>query len=205
MQTKNSCKLVNELKTDTSGKIEELEAEIDNLASEVDTKASIEDSETALDSTWSSAKIREEIDAGSGDEGFQLTYLNAPTLSKIVNTATYTHSNYQLDTPFTAFNIPSFRVTSNNHVLLAFVIQTNVVNNGIRSIDIEIQLTPNNANRLTFTVSKDSDSFMFPIPLYSFGIVNDSATLSGTVKYTVHSDNETGADFKTAFTLYNLG
>jgi cell division protein FtsI (penicillin-binding protein 3) len=72
------------------------------------------------------------------------------------------------------------------------------------SIDIEIQLSPNNANRLTFTVSKDADSFMFPVPIYSFGIVGDSASFTGVVKYTVHSNNERPADFKTAFTLYNL-
>lgn len=206
MQTKNSCKLVNELKTDTSGKLEELEAEIDNLASEVDTKASIVDTDTGLNSTWSSAKIREEIDAGSGDDsGFKLTYMNAQNLTKLQNTATYTHTGYDLDTEFTAFSIPSFRIASNHHVLLAFDVFTNVVNNGITSIDIEIQLAPNKANRLTFTISKDSDSFMFLVPLYSFGIVNDAASVTGTVKYTVHSENATGADFKTAFTLYDLG
>jgi hypothetical protein len=95
-------------------------------------------------------------------------------------------------------------VTSNNHTLFVFDIFTNVVNNGITSIDIEIQLSPNNANRLTFTVSKDADSFMFPVPIYSFGIVGDSASFTGVVKYTVHSNNERPADFKTAFTLYNL-
>lgn len=68
MQTKNSCKLVNELKTDTSGKLEELEAEIDDLATVVDTKATIKDNDTALDSTWSSAKIREEIDNSGGSD-----------------------------------------------------------------------------------------------------------------------------------------
>ena len=177
----------------------------DKIDDVVSDKATINDSATGTTTTWSSNKIRSEIDSGGSEtSGFKLTFLDAPNLSKLLNTATYTSTNYQIDTQFTAFSIPSFRIVANNHVLLAFDIHTIAANNGVTSIDIEIQLSPNTVNRLNFTVSKESDANMFAVPLYSFGIVNESATFTGEVRYTVHSNSSTPAEIRTAFTLYNI-
>lgn len=178
---------------------------IEDLISDIPTGAEIDDSTETTTKTWSSFKIKTEIDAGGGgsSEDFNLVFMNSQNLTKLLNTATYTNSDYQLDTEFTAFSIPSFRVNANHHILLAFDIHTISANNGVTSIDIEIQLT-NSVNRLNFTVSKEGDANLFAIPLYSFGFVNDSATVTGTVKYTVHGVNENPGDLKTAFTLYDI-
>ena len=209
-EAKNECEIVNRLSRKVEKELSDNMTLVNEDIAEINEKledvAEIDDTSASTTTTWSSSKIKTEIDAGGGggsSEGFNLVFMNSQNLTKLLNTATYTNSDYKLDTEFTAFSIPSFRVNANHHILLAFDIHTISANNGVTSIDIEIQLT-NSVNRLNFTVTKEGDANLFTIPLYSFGFVNDSATVTGEVKYTVHGVNRNPGDLKTAFTLYDI-
>jgi endo-alpha-1,4-polygalactosaminidase (GH114 family) len=96
-ETKNECEIVNRLsrkvEKELSENMDKVNEDITEINEKLEDVAVIDDSTETTTTTWSSSKIKEEIDAGGGSEsdGFKLTYMNAPTLSKVQNVATYTH------------------------------------------------------------------------------------------------------------------
>ena len=211
--TKNECEIVNRLSRKVEKELADNMTEVNENLSEVNTNisqinrrlenmAEIDDSVESSTKTWSSSKIKTEIDAGGGGgSGFEPKY----TMTKQFNTL----STSYVEKINTLTDFPEVNIEAGKMYLVCW----GVYKRGTGGVDsmntnFKLEILSNNYVQRTIEVNQPNGSNepIFGTSIQPFTLlVNSSATNIGFKLYGNNTNGEKSTWFDFVMNIYELG
>jgi len=202
--TKNECEIVNRLSRKVEKELSENMTEVNASLAEVNEKIEdmvvIDDSVEASDSTWSSTKIKEEIDAGGGSS-FEPAY----SMTKQF----YALSTSYLEKINTLKDFPNITISPGHMYLVNWGVykrDTGVV--ASMNANFKLEILANNYVQRTIEVNQPNGSGqqIFGTSIQPFTLlVSKDATNIGFKLYGNNSTGEKSYTFDFVMQIYDLG